>query len=78
MLESNPHFHALVLEGGFDEERTLHYIPFSSLEPMVELLRGRTPEEHAASSRYPGKRIDDAVWSFISKGDSAGVRTASI
>jgi hypothetical protein len=41
MLRFNPHFHAIVLEGGFDEEGTLFYIPFSGLQSMVEVFRRR-------------------------------------
>ena len=35
----NPHFHAIVLEGGFDSEGTFFYIPFSGLENMIEYFR---------------------------------------
>jgi hypothetical protein len=31
MLRWNPHFHAIVLEGGFDDEGTFFYIPFTGL-----------------------------------------------
>jgi hypothetical protein len=41
MLRWNPHFHAIVLEGGFDEEGTFFYIPFSGLQSMTELFRRR-------------------------------------
>ena len=41
MLRFNPHFHAIVLEGGFDEEGTFFYIPFSGLQSMTELFRRR-------------------------------------
>ena len=41
MLRFNPHFHAIVLEGGFDDEGTLFYLPFSGLEPLVEVFRHR-------------------------------------
>jgi hypothetical protein len=41
MLRWNPHFHAIVLEGGFDEEGTFFYIPFSGLQSMVEVFRRR-------------------------------------
>ena len=40
-LRFNPHFHAIVLEGGFDEEGTFFYIPFSGLQSMMELFRRR-------------------------------------
>jgi len=40
-LKFNPHFHAIVLEGGFDEEGTFFYIPFSGLQSMVEVFRRR-------------------------------------
>ena len=39
MLRWNPHFHCLVLEGGFDEEGKFVYIPFSSLQKMTEYFR---------------------------------------
>jgi len=32
MLRFNPHFHAIVLEGGFDDEGTFFYVPFSGLD----------------------------------------------
>jgi hypothetical protein len=38
-LRFNPHFHAIVLEGGFDEEGTFFFIPFSGLQSMVEVFR---------------------------------------
>ena len=56
MLRWNPHFHAgcpaeqqsariatrpIVLEGGFDDQGTFVYIPFSGLESMVEVFRRR-------------------------------------
>jgi hypothetical protein len=41
MLRFNPHFHAMVLEGGFDEEGTFFYIPFFGLQSMVEVFRRR-------------------------------------
>lgn len=41
VLRFNPDFHAIVLEGGFDEEGTFYYIPFSGSEHMVELFRRR-------------------------------------
>jgi len=56
MLRWNPHFHAgctaeqqfariatrpIVLEGGFDDEGTFFFIPFSGLQSMVEALRRR-------------------------------------
>ena len=41
MLRFNPHFHAIVLEGGFDDEGTFFFIPFSGLDAMVEVFRRR-------------------------------------
>lgn len=41
MLRWNPHFHAIVLEGGFDNHGRFFYIPFGGLEAMVELFRRR-------------------------------------
>ena len=48
-LRFNPHFHAIVLEGGFDEEGTFFYIPLSGLQSMTELFRevGATPSKRA-------------------------------
>ena len=40
-LRFNPHFHAIVLEGVFDEEGAFFYIPFSGLQSMVEVFRRR-------------------------------------
>ena len=39
MLRWNPHFHAIVLEGGFDEEGTFFHISFSGLQSMVGIFR---------------------------------------
>jgi Putative transposase len=39
MLRFNPHFHAIVLEGGFDEDGNFLFIPFSGLEKMSEYFR---------------------------------------
>jgi len=39
MLRWNPHFHAILLEGGFDAEGTFFYLPFSGLEKMTEYFR---------------------------------------
>jgi hypothetical protein len=41
MLRFNPHFDAIVLEGGFDDDGTFFYIPFSGLDAMVEVFRRR-------------------------------------
>jgi len=35
----NPHWHALLIEGGFDEEGKFVYLPISSTLPMTELFR---------------------------------------
>ncbi|POQ99803.1 hypothetical protein AU468_10005 [Alkalispirochaeta sphaeroplastigenens] len=40
-LRWNPHFHTIVLEGGFDDEGTFFCIPFSGLQSMVEVFRRR-------------------------------------
>lgn len=39
MLRWNPHFHAILLEGGFDDDGTFVYLPFSGLEKMTEYFR---------------------------------------
>jgi len=41
MLRFNPDYHAIVLEGGFDNEGAFFYIPFSGLDAMVEVFRRR-------------------------------------
>lgn len=41
MLRWNPHFHAIVLEGGYDDGGTFFYIPFSGLQSMTEVFRRR-------------------------------------
>ena len=38
-LRWNPHFHAILLEGGFDAEGTFVLLPFSGLEKMTEYFR---------------------------------------
>jgi len=35
----NPHFHCLVLEGGFSEQGNFVYLPISSIKQMTELFR---------------------------------------
>ena len=35
---SNPHFHVIVLQSGFDDRGTFFYIPFSELQSMVEVF----------------------------------------
>lgn len=74
MLRWNPHFHAIVLEGGFDDEGTFVYIPFSGLQSMVEVFRrrvikllverGMLNEQFARnllSWRHSGFSIDNSV-----------------
>jgi hypothetical protein len=73
-LRFNPHFHAIVLEGGFDEEGTFFFIPFSGLQSMVEVFRrwvikllvghGLLNEDFARnllSWRHSGFSIDNSV-----------------
>ena len=40
-LRWNPHFHCLVLEGGFDEASTFVSVPLSGLQQMTEVFRWR-------------------------------------
>ena len=40
-LRWNPHFHCLVLEGGFDEAGKFVSVPFSGLKQMTEVFRRR-------------------------------------
>jgi|GEM_PF-2730389 len=39
MLRWNPHFHTILLEGGFDTEGSFMYLPFSGLDKMTEYFR---------------------------------------
>jgi len=39
MLRWNPHFHCLILEGGFDYEGNFVFIPFSDLKKITEYFR---------------------------------------
>jgi hypothetical protein len=41
MLRWNPHYHTIVLEGGFDQDGTFFFIPISDLTSMTELFRRR-------------------------------------
>ena len=41
MLRWNPHFHAIVLKGGFNTEGTFFYIPFWGPQSMIEIFRRR-------------------------------------
>ena len=53
MLRWNPHFHAIVLEGGFDEHGRFFYLPFNGLQAMVELFRRRVIKCRSAWRRRP-------------------------
>ncbi len=74
MLRRNPHFHAIVLEGGFDEEGTFFSIPFCGLQSMTELFRRRVIKllverrllnedfaRNLLSWRHSGFSIDNSV-----------------
>jgi len=41
-LRFNPHFHALILEGGFDSAGQFYYLPISDTTSMAECLRRRS------------------------------------
>jgi hypothetical protein len=77
MLRWNPHFHAIVLEGGFDDAGTFYYIPFSGLDSMIEVFRRRVIgmlmdrgflkadlAENLLSWRHSGFSIDNSVRIF--------------
>jgi hypothetical protein len=70
----NPHCHAIVSEGGFDDEGTFFYIPFSGLQSMVEVFRRRVIKllvgrgllnedsaRNLLSWRHSGFSIDNSV-----------------
>ncbi len=38
-LRFNSHYHGIVLEGGFDEEGNIVFIPFGNLDKMSEYFR---------------------------------------
>ncbi len=71
----NPHFHTIALEGGFDDEETFFYIPFSGLQSMTELFRRRVIKllvgrellnedfaRNILSWKHSGFSIDYANW----------------
>ena len=37
----NPHFHALLMEGCFDEQGKFHHLPIKNIKPMTEYFRKR-------------------------------------
>lgn len=74
MLRWNPHYHAIILEGGFDEEGTFFYIPFAGLEKMTEYFRkvvirlfvekkliNQSFEQNLLSWKHSGFSIDHSV-----------------
>lgn len=74
MLRWNPHHHVIALEGGFDDEGTFFYIPFSGLQPMIEIFRrriiklfverdlfNRSFARNLLSWRHSGFSIDNSV-----------------
>ena len=76
-LRWNSHWHALVLEGGFDSEGTFYYLPYRNLEQMTEYFRRKLiglflekeliNEEFAAnllSWKHSGFSIDDSAKCF--------------
>jgi hypothetical protein len=74
MLRWNPHFHAIVLEDGFDGEGTFFYILFTGLDSMAEVFRRRVIKllverellnenfaQNLLSWRHSGFSIDNSV-----------------
>ena len=41
-LRFNPHFHTLILEGGFDSSGQFYHLPIHDTAPLAECLRRRT------------------------------------
>ena len=41
-LRFNPHFHALILEGGFDPNGQFYFLPIHDTARLTQLLRQRT------------------------------------
>ena len=39
MNRANPHYHGIILEGGFDEDGNFVYLPVSDIKNMTELFR---------------------------------------
>jgi hypothetical protein len=73
-LRFNPHFHSLILKGGFDEDDNLIHIPISDLEKMKKCLRKsvikyfvnaklRSPElaQNLLSWKHSGFSIDNSI-----------------
>ena len=77
MLRWKPHFHAIVLESGFDDEGIFCHLPFSGLDSMIEVFcrgvigmlmnRGLLKEdlaENLLSWRHSGFSIVNSVRIF--------------
>jgi hypothetical protein len=73
-LRVNPHFHALILEGGFDPDGQFYFLPIHDTAPLAQLLRQRTvglflklgliTEQFAATLlcwRHSGFSVDNSV-----------------
>ena len=74
ILRWNPHLHCIVLDGGFDEDMDVNYIPFSDMKKMTESFRRKVitlflkndliNEDFARnllSWKNPGFSIDNSV-----------------
>jgi len=74
-LRWNPHFHGLVLEGGFDKQGRFVHIPLGSLEKMTECFR-KTVIRFFAEKKLINERLAENLLSWRHSGFSIdnGVR----
>jgi len=62
MLRWNPHFHAIVLEVGFDEHGRFFYIPFNGLQAMLELFSPSGDQAQERLAKTSGCSPKRASW----------------
>ena len=65
----NPHWHGLLLEGGFDEDGNFAYLPVSSTKEMTELFR-RTCIKHFEDNKLINKDFAHNLLSWKNSGFS--------
>ncbi|MEW8330095.1 MAG: transposase [Candidatus Thiodiazotropha sp.] len=53
MMRFNPHYHAIIVEGGFDEEGTFVSISFAGLHKMIECFRRKVIWRRFSPPEWP-------------------------
>jgi len=56
MNRANPHYHGIILEGGFDEDGNFVYLPVSDTKNMTELFRRLVIRNILSGLQNPAKR----------------------